>query len=212
MDTPGIAVNFFAAIVGAILNIALIHLKPALGIESVEYELTFILLITLMVVRHHCRVVFIDSATASYIPQGQMKRALRLLFVLVIIGSGLLVYFAYNMVVGAMAALLYSVLFFIFWLILILGAQSARGTVPQKDKKQIQRRFHNASFGFVVDLVILIWWINWTWSVLATNQTELSDGNTFFTTIVAIIITAEVVIVYREHVLERWRLVTKHLV
>lgn len=200
MNTPGIVVTFFAALFGAVINVYLFYLKPHISWIPAQhgYQDAVMFIIAAMIVRHQLRVVFLDSSAALHIKTKFRKAALWVLFPLGVVGAVFLMSFAFHVKVGILVTIIYTVLFLLFWLILLIGS-----FIPGASNEEKERR-DTALWGLVVDSAFLVWWWNFFHKVMSGGQGKVEEESFVFTAIILMFVAAEIAGIYKEPLRERY--------
>lgn len=167
----GILITFLASIVSIGVSSALYHFKYSQNPmpDHPESTIWFFCLILILLLRHQFRVVFVDSSAAVHVPPGRLRFSLWLLVPLAVMGSSSLMVFSYDAFLGTQWMMIYSIVFSIFWILLISGVrrdylnqletQATGGDLQAVSQiKAIKRRRINGAIGVFSDIVILLFW------------------------------------------------------
>lgn len=200
MKTPGIVITFFAALIGALINVYLFYIKPEISWVPAQngYQDVLVLMIGAMMIRHQLRVVFLDSSAALHIRTSFRKLALWILFPLGIVGAVFLMAFAFHIKVGAVITATYTGLFLLFWLVLLIGS-----FVPGASDEEKERR-DTAVWGLIVDAAFLAWWITFFQKIMSGGEGKIEEGNFVFTALIFMFVGGEVAWIYKEPLKERF--------
>ncbi len=184
--TPkAIVVTFLATFISLTITFLIITLKNGFVFDVVneasKINFWILLLVFILIIRHHLRVIFIDTVYIKLIEKSYEIGIIWLLLFIASMGSIVFLILGFGLKVAALYMLIYSFLFVLLGLSLLAG----RITTP-KDKKNL-----NAFWSVFIDIICLI-----SWLVIYYN-TESLEGVFFVCILIIAMISREFYKVFR---------------
>lgn len=200
----GIQVSFIATFITIIIQFYLFYIGQGIDFDiQLPYKEWFLVFVCILVLRHNLRIVFIDSSASFDIDKSWRKFSLWYLFPLAVMGGLTLITLGLNLYVGSIFLLLYTVLFFLFWVFIMIGMKSLGS-----------KKLLPAGLSAFADVTCILFWSSYLNELVLgietmkiegeiSNASIAGDGLSGFLIIVVLIISVECTYLYTKPLFER---------